>query len=274
MTVKAVFSDVDGTLLNSDHKITSLTKRAIQKVVKSGVPFVLVTARMPGGVVSLQEELAIHSPIICYSGALVLEENSEGNMTPIHSTSLSRQETGKILGIVNDRYPTISISLYSYNEWLVRDTRDAWVTQEQEIIHTSPTKADFAAYLENNQQTHKILCMGNSREINDLEQTLKNETTGVSIYKSKETYLEIMDSSASKSQAIQIILQRLGLSREEIMAIGDNFNDIDMLSFAGLGIAMANAPDEVKRYADDVTLSNDKDGLKYSLEKYVIASEQ
>ncbi|MNN80178.1 putative phosphatase [compost metagenome] len=83
-----------------------------------------------------------------------------------------------------------------------------------------------------------------------------------------------MDSSASKSQAIQIILQRLGLSREEIMAVGDNFNDIDMLSFAGLGIAMANAPDEVKRYADDVTLSNDKDGLKYSLEKYVIASEQ
>ncbi|MNI87869.1 putative phosphatase [compost metagenome] len=58
------------------------------------------------------------------------------------------------------------------------------------------------------------------------------------------------------------------------MTIGDNFNDIDMLTYAGLGIAMANAPDEVKRYADDVTLSNDKDGLKYSLEKYVIASEQ
>lgn len=234
----------------------------------------LVTARMPGGVFSLQEELAIHSPIICYSGALVLEENSEGNMAPIHSTSLSPQETKKILKIVNDRYPTVSISLYSYNEWLVSDTRNYWVTQEQEIVHTDPRKADFAAYLENKQETHKILCMGNSREINDLELTLKNETTGVSIYKSKETYLEIMDSSASKSQAIQIILERLGLSREEIMTIGDNFNDIDMLSFAGLGIAMANAPDEVKRYADDVTLSNDKDGLKHCLEKYVITSEQ
>jgi len=110
--------------------------------------------------------------------------------------------------------------------------------------------------------------MGPPEAINSLESELKNNHPDITVYKSKPTYLEIMAQNVLKSSAIAILIKARGVVKEEIVAIGDNYNDIDMLRFAGLGVAMGNAPDEVKSAADIVTLSNDEDGLKVVLEKY------
>ncbi|MNN40600.1 putative phosphatase [compost metagenome] len=109
--------------------------------------------------------------------------------------------------------------------------------------------------------------MGNPEDIERLAQQIKKEVTGINIYKSKGTYLEIMDEMVSKSYAIQELEGIFDCTYRETMAIGDNYNDMDMIVYAGLGIAMGNAPDEVKKIADRITLSNDEDGLKIELDK-------
>lgn len=96
-------------------------------------------------------------------------------------------------------------------------------------------------------EVHKVLCMGDKEDIAALEQQLVKEFPQIRIYRSKDTYLEIMSMKASKSDAIHMLKDHFHVKQEEIMAFGDNFNDIDMIRYAGLGVAMGNAADEVKR---------------------------
>lgn len=268
--IKAIFSDIDGTLLNSRHNITPETKDTILKVKEKDIPFVLVSARMPSGMLFFQEELEINTPVICYSGALVLSESdSEGNREILHSIELNKSSAERIRRIVHEEFPDISISLYSHDRWVVSDHTDPWVVQEQEITKVEPLKRDLSSYVEKN-DVHKILCMGDPQEVNRLAEALKKEVKGVNMYKSKDTYLEIMDELVSKAYAIRELEDVFHVSNKELMAIGDNYNDMDMILYAGLGVAMGNAPEEVKRIADTVTFTNDEDGLKDSIERFVL----
>ncbi|MGG0451782.1 Cof-type HAD-IIB family hydrolase [Priestia megaterium] len=269
MTLKAIFSDIDGTLLNSNHQITEETKKAILKVVNDNIPFVLVSARMPSGILHLQQTLSINSPIICYSGALILgPDNDNGEKPIIDSISLLQADVQEIYKTVNELYSPINFSLYSHNQWVVSDSQNEWVLQEKEITDASPIHRQLPSFIEENHDIHKCLCMGEPQIIDLLEIELKAKFPGLTIYKSKDTYLEIMSGNASKSNAIKKLEKFYDITNQEVMALGDNFNDIDMLKYSGLGVAMGNAPDEVKIIADEVTLSNDEDGLKYALNKH------
>lgn len=104
--------------------------------------------------------------------------------------------------------------------------------------------------------------------IKQLEIELKGNFPHLSVYKLKGTYLEIMSGNASKSNAIKKLEKQFNITRQEVIALGDNFNDIDMLKYAGVGIAMGNASDEVKSAADEITLSNEEGGLKHALNKH------
>lgn len=117
-------------------------------------------------------------------------------------------------------------------------------------------------------EVHKVLCMGDKEDIAALEQQLVKEFPQIRIYRSKDTYLEIMSMKASKSDAIHMLKDHFHVKQEEIMAFGDNFNDIDMIRYAGLGVAMGNAADEVKQAADIVTDINDNEGERQILDKY------
>ena len=269
MILKAIFSDIDGTLLNSSYQITQETKKAISKVVNDDIPFILVSARMPSGILHLQQTLSINSPIICYSGALILGlDNDNSERTIIDSISLLKADVQEIYKIVNELYSSVDFSLYSYNQWIVSDNESKWVLQEKEIAGVSPILCPLSSFIEDNHDIHKCLCMGEPQIINLIEIELKAKFPDLSIYKSKDTYLEIMSGNASKSNAIKKLERLYDITSQEVLAFGDNFNDIDMLKYAGLGVAMGNAPDEVKIIADEVTLSNDEDGLKYTLNKY------
>ena len=117
-------------------------------------------------------------------------------------------------------------------------------------------------------EVHKVLCMGDKADIAALEQQLVKEFPQIRIYRSKDTYLEIMSMKASKSDAIHMLKDHFHVKQEETMAFGDNFNDIDMIRYAGLGVAMGNATDEVKEAADIITDINDNEGERQILDKY------
>lgn len=262
---KMICLDIDGTLLNSNHEITENVKSAINIVANENkIPVVLVSARMPKGITFLQKELEIEQPIICYSGALILDKDKVLSKEFIDVSNLE-----KIYKLVNEN--NIHISLYKDNEWYIEEM-DYWAKQESEITNIIPKISDFNDLIEEweieGTGPNKILCMANPNEINFLKENIT--ATDLNIYPSKPTYLEIMPTNASKTSAINILQKKFNVERSEIIAMGDNYNDIDMLEYAGLGIAMGNAPDDVKKYANDITSTNNEDGVAEALKKYVI----
>jgi hypothetical protein len=254
--VKAIFSDIDGTLLNSKHQISERTKAKIHEIGEKQIPFILVSARMPQGMIGFQQELHTKNPMICYSGALVI--GGEGEV--LYSVELKPETAKRIMKLTKEITPGVSINPYSYDRWMAEDKEEYWTHQEMEITGVIPEEVSFEdekvwAHI------HKILCMGNPEEIKYLEERLKEDYPEIQIYRSKDTYLEIMAKEASKSGAVHMLEQHFQIKKEETIGFGDGYNDIDMLKYVGTGIAMGNAFQVVKEAADYVTDTNDEEGL-------------
>jgi len=276
MKYKVIFSDIDGTLLTSNHKVTEGTVNAVQKISKSGIDFILVSARMPRGIIPIQKKLGINAPIICFSGALILgKEKNDGTRDIIKNTYMKTVDVKRIYNIMNNDFKDISFSLYQRNQWFVESIDNKWIKLEDEITNSDPTIHEFDLLFQSSElQVNKILCMGEPIRIDELCYKLKEIMPDLIINKSKDTYLEIMECNVLKSNAIKSLEKTLKVKRNEIIAIGDNFNDMDMIIYAGMGIAMGNSPDEVKAVADAITGINDEDGLQQAIEKYLPLSNK
>jgi hydroxymethylpyrimidine pyrophosphatase-like HAD family hydrolase len=109
--------------------------------------------------------------------------------------------------------------------------------------------------------------MGEAEAISGLDNVLKEKFPGLSVYRSKDTYLEIMDSAVSKSSAVKYLCGDYGIPIEATVSFGDNFNDADMLLATGTSFAMGNAPEEVKRLAKNITMDNDHEGVAEGLKQ-------
>ena len=118
---------------------------------------------------------------------------------------------------------------------------------------------------------NKILLAGEPMELDQYQAVLRKRYDGLlDIYKSAPYFLEIMPLGISKGSMLPLLLEHLGVDREELIAFGDNYNDMTMIGYAGMGVAMGNGEDEVKKIANYVCESNDEDGIAKTLEKYVL----
>ncbi|MGP7816411.1 Cof-type HAD-IIB family hydrolase [Niallia sp. 01092] len=270
---KLIFSDIDGTLLNSNHQISEETQNSLKFLQHKGIPFALVSARMPEGIFPLLKSCQLNEPIICFSGALLLgKEQINGEREILYKATMKEKDVEEIYKLVSLQFPSVCFTMYSKDNWFVESLKDEWVEQEQEI--TSIIPKIFVFHSSSYPSVYKILCMGTPEHITSLEKELKKDYPKLSIYKSKATYLEIMAEGVKKSNAICILANQLGIYQDEIMAFGDNYNDIDMLKYAGLGVAMGNAPQIVKDAADLITSSNDEDGIVKVIDQYFSNKEQ
>lgn len=261
--------DIDGTLLNSEHKISPKTKEIIKRVANNNhIPVILVSARMPKGILFLQKELNIVQPIICYSGALVLDDKTN----ILLNITIPISDVKQVHTFANDI--GIHISLYKDDQWYI-ERMDKWAKQESEITNIVPNIINFnnlfSIWEKEKTGPNKILCMAEPTKIQLLDMKTKGyHFNNLNVYPSKPTYLEIMSNKASKPLAIEVLCQKFDVQKSKVIAIGDNYNDISMIEFADTGIAMDNAPEQVKQYADDITLSNDEDGVAEALKKYIL----
>jgi len=266
--IAMVCLDIDGTLLNSRHELTQRTKRAVRLAAfEKGIHVVLVSARMPKGMLFLKRELGIKGPMVCYSGGLIWNEGI------VREVAIPPMDAREIADLVQSR--GLHLSVYRNDEWYV-EAMDEWATKESRITKITPVPANFKSlwnvWTMDNTGPNKFLVMAEPKEI-ELLRNLRQQSVllrGVNLYPSKPTYLEITHQDATKTSAIEYLAQSLGIRRSDILAIGDNFNDIDMLTFAGIGIAMGNAPQEVKRHADEVTLTNDEDGVADAIFRHLL----
>ncbi|WP_343209724.1 Cof-type HAD-IIB family hydrolase [Anaerolentibacter hominis] len=260
---KLICSDVDGTLLDSTLNIMPRTKRIIRKIVDMGIPFVISSARMPESIRSIMEKIGVRSPSICYCGALVLDEHG----MPLGETPIDAAVAAVCCKMITRDFPHINCSLYSDDKWLASHMSP----QVEHTIKVTGILPEFVRFSELDPSTkiHKMMCRGTQEQITELETALKGQFPQLNICQSHTTCLEIMSSRASKAGGIEILCRHYGITPAEVIAIGDNFNDAEMLSYAGMGIAMGNAPAEIKRIANQVTTGNDEEGIYMALRELI-----
>ena len=271
--IRLVLSDIDGTILNDNHELDSELRDSVQTLQKEGIPFVLASARSPKGIFPIAEELALGSnPIACYNGALILEGRRDSYHTII-SHELNRIEAHEIVRIIKKNFPAVSINLYSETDWFV-DKLDTWIEIEARITNEKPEIQDLQWWLETEKgPVHKLMFIGKPEEIQRLKTYMEGMNfLGISFNLSKDNYLEVTSKEVSKENALVEVANYYNIPLEKVMTIGDNFNDIPMLTLAGIGVAMHNAPQFVKNHADVETGSNNENGVSKAIHEYVLLS--
>lgn len=270
-TIKLILSDIDGTILDNNHQVDAHLRDTITELKKESIPFVLASARSPHGMFPIAQELNLGAnPIACYNGALIVEGNKEHYQTLIEH-GLSKADVKKIVALIKKQFPHISINFYSGGDWIVEEI-DQWVQIEADITKESPDIRNFDTLLTDDSiPIHKLLLIANAQAIQEFFTYLKRVNfEDASFYFSKDNYLEVTSQSVSKENALLEIAKYYDISLSQTMAIGDNYNDIPMLKLAGLGVAMANAPQAVKNEADIETVSNNDNGVSKVIEDYVL----
>ena len=266
--IKLIMSDIDGTILDKNHQLDSHLIELMPLLKQYDIPFVLASARSPVGIAPISKELGITDcPIACYNGALI----SLGDKI-LSQHTIDKKELLLLHDFLKKEFPTVSINVYSGKDWLV-NTIDEWVEIEAQITRESPKVTSLADFLQEEKNLiHKLLLIDNTSTIQKLKETLATmDFPQTDFYLSKDNYLEVTHNQVSKKQALLELANYYQLSLSEIMTIGDNYNDIPMIETAGLGVAMGNAPTEVKTCANTVTDSNDQNGVSKAIKLYVLS---
>lgn len=270
MNIKAICTDIDGTLLDKNREL-SLRTRQTFAALPEDFPVILASSRMPSAMTHLLKDLnRENNPMVCYNGGYVLPASMEKNV--LSSVWIEPEVCEKI--IERSANTSIHVSLYSADDWYA-PKMDPWTEKEEKATKVKASLRGndqvIAAWKKSQIGAHKVMCMGIASEIQELYQYLQRELpAALHLYRSKDTYLEIAPKSISKATGLREIIARFGISMDEVMAFGDNYNDIDLLSSVGLGIAVGNARDEVKAVADEITAENKADGVARSIEKYLL----
>ena len=260
--IKIILSDIDGTFLKDDKNPAALHKKAIKAVIDKGLKFVFVSARMPEAIYPITDALGMaHTPVISYGGGFVLTEDEE----IIFDKKISADDAKNILAAMN-RWQDITINYYTGRKWYV-EAIDWRAQREVDITSAQVDVASFDKLLNENFLPNKILVMCEPPTCEEMERELSKKFPTLNVVRSAPYLLEVMDKSVSKATGIEVLLKHYGFTVDDAIAFGDNYNDIEMLSYIPQSVAMANAPDAVKKIAAFVTDSNEVGGIYTYLAK-------
>ena len=248
MNYKLIALDLDGTLKNSKNQITPKTRDALIKAQELGIKVVLASGRPTPGLRHEANELRLEEfggYLLSFNGACV--QNAKTKESIYEQT---------LMTYYND-------SVYT------EDEKDQYVIVEGNINDIPVVKVeDFKVILHD--PIHKILCTGEPSYVASIVDDFKAPYgDSLSIYRSAPFFIEVMAQGIDKAASLDRLASSLGIKQEEVMAFGDGYNDLSMIEYAGLGVAMNNAVDGVKERANIITLSNDEDGIAYTLSQYI-----
>jgi len=271
---KLLVIDIDGTLLNPEGEITPHTKATVQAAQEAGIVVTLATARRYGNSAKIATELELHGPLIVYDGALIVQHPAA---TILYSRLLRADiaQAAVELLVRHDVQPVVHP-----DDGLLEEIWTGSVQLDNLFID-----AYFAAYPEKmRRMPYAQLCTGHADPRRVVAFTSEEIIQGVipevaalpcswnAIQRGSYGCAElvVMDRGCSKASGVAALAQALNIPLQEVMALGDNTNDIEMLQVVGWGVAMGQAPDNVKAAAKAVTASNREDGVAQAIERYAL----
>jgi len=262
MDYKLIAIDLDDTLLRNDLSISERAKKAIAASIAKGALVTFATGRMYRSALPYALDLKLDLPLITYQGALV--KYADGR--EIYHRPLELALAKEVIKFVEPSGLHINVYL---NDELYMEEASEWGKKYADIARVPFHLIKMPHDLETDPT--KILVIGESDQLAQLQASLNNEFGNkINLTKSKKNFLEISHPKATKGYALKELTQSLNLKREQVVAIGDNLNDLDMIEYAGCGVAVANAVPALKEAADLITRSNDDDGVAEVIENLII----
>ena len=270
MKYKLLVLDVDGTLLNNEKEISKRTLSTLLKAQHTGIRIVLASGRPTSGLLPLAKALEMGNFggfIVSYNGAQIINaENGE--------VMFDKRINPELIPYLEKKARKNNFSIFTYHdEYLLTDNadnvhirREAWlnnlrIMEEEEFsiaIDFAPCKC--------------VLVSDDEEALRGLENHWKRRLDGVlDVFPSEPYFLEVVPCGVDKANTLGVLMEQLGVKREEVIAIGDGVADVTMLQLAGKSVAMGHAQDSVKICADYVTASNEEDGVAQAVEKLVLA---
>jgi 5-amino-6-(5-phospho-D-ribitylamino)uracil phosphatase len=254
--------DLDGTALDSQQKISDRTKRALREARASGYEVVIATGRPPRSSITYHRELGLLGPIVTFNGAFV---HHEDNPDFHFHVPLDRLKTLELLEECR-RFKAHNIMME------IKDKFYVWKRDEiTDFLSYGGTPAAIGSIEQQLSDHPTVLLVRTPLEnvqpfMQEVGQRFGKEVE-LRYWGDYFQVIEIKRSGISKVTGLSYIARIMGIARERVIAFGDSANDLEMIEWAGLGVAMGNAPDELKKRADDVTESNEQDGIAVFLEK-------
>lgn len=271
LPIQLIALDLDGTIVGQSNEIRDPIKQAIQAVQRQGVQVMIATGRMFCSALRFYQEIDCNLPIACYQGALIKDPTTE---IIYRHWSVPAPLVADLLDYLEDPQwiDQISIHFYIDDQLYVREINDATedYCQRSQI---QPLAVGDLRFLSHREPT-KVLVLSHIPEISSqLLQGLEARYTPEQLYltRSMSTFLEATHPQVNKGEAVRYVAEELlGIEADQVMAIGDNFNDLEMLQYAGIGVAMADAPEAVKQVADFVVPGVEADGVVTAIEKFIL----
>lgn len=265
---KILVLDLDGTLTNARKEITPRTKEALKQAQEKGTLVVLASGRPTYGIVPLAEELELAKYggyILAYNGGTIINWQTK---EVIHSSALEMDMIAPAYEMA--RRHGMEILSYIDRDIISEDSDNKYV-QYEAMLTKMPVRqvADFQKEITT--PVPKCLIVGEAEKLALLEKKMQQQYGDrMNIYRSEAFYLELNPPAIDKANSLQQLLDHLQMSKQHMIACGDGYNDLSMIRFAGLGVAMANAQQPVKEVADYITLSNEEDGVAHVVERYIL----
>lgn len=266
--IKAVFVDVDGTLLTSDQTVDPRTIDSIRKLRAKGILFGLATGRDATSCESLIETRwnlsGLVDLIVGTSGAALMDNIK-------HTYTSSYPLSGELIGAIMHHFNDLPVNFCIPDQGvLVGPKDDALLRHLAEVDKVPYRVEDYSIYL-NKKDHSKLIIICNPEDMDDVIKragTFHNDAFRSQGLKTCAVLYEYMDSRVSKTSGIEQIIKPYGLTMDNVMVFGDEDNDIDMLKNAAIGIVMANGSNNAKNAADEITESNDDNGIGVALDRY------
>lgn len=267
MKFKVLVLDIDGTLNNSKKEVSPKTKKAIIAAIKNGVTVVLASGRPTCGVMPVAKEIGLDK-----LGGYILSFNG-GRITNcktgeiIYEKVIPQSDISEIYNLSKEF--GVNILTYSDNN-IICENSDEFLEIECKINKAKCKTVDsLIKYIKHD--VPKFLMHGDGNYLEKIEpKIIERLGNRFNAFRSEPFFLEIMPKNIDKAYSLGKLLCYLGLTKDVMIACGDGFNDVSMIEYAGLGVAMENAQPAVKAASNYITLSNDNDGIAHVIEKFII----
>lgn len=269
MKYKLLVLDLDGTLTNTRKEVTEHTRTTLIKAQEQGLKIVLASGRPTYGIAPLANLLQLdkyEGYVLSYNGGEIIDWKT-GEL--LYKNLLDPEVLPYLYQCANDNH--FAIVTYDGEYVLTEYPNDEYVLKEALLNVMKIKKVDnFLKAVQH--PIAKCLIVGEPTRLAVLEKEMYNHLHDrMGVFRSEPYFLELVPKGIDKAQSLAVLLKEIGMTKNEMIAVGDGFNDLSMIKYAGLGVAMSNAQEVVKENADFITLSNEEDGVAHVVEKFILS---